>query len=132
VVPKFFLLNLFLLSLLGQDIQIVPITNKSIAYKEKIYSYDTLLVQANEKYKCKKYLDVITLKKNKYHAKHYISKNKPICLKNVYVPKINKVKFRFGNLEIEKEAELIKETNSYIKIKNLDGTIEKIYTDGRN
>jgi len=34
-------------------------------------------------------------------------------------------------LEIEKNAELIRETKSYIKIKNVDGTIEKIYTDGR-
>jgi hypothetical protein len=82
-------------------------------------------------YKCKEYLDIKKLKKNKYFAKHYISKNKPICAKDVYIPLQNKVNVRFGNLEIEKEAELIRETKSYIKIKNVDGTIEKIYIDGR-
>lgn len=130
---KFFLLVLlYVTSLFSQGVQIVPLSNKDIQFKNKIYSYNLKLVQANEKYKCNEYLDVVTLKKNKYYAQHYIAKNKPICLKDVYVPKMNKVKFRFGNLEIEKEAELIKETKSYIKIKNLDGTIEKIYIDGRN
>ncbi len=129
---KFFVSIFLVLNVYAQDIQVVPIAKKVINYKSKIYSRDTLLVQSNERYKCDEYINVIDLKKNKYYAKHYIAKNKPLCLKDVYIPEINKVKFRFGNLEIEKEAELIKETKSYIKIKNLDGTIEKIYIDGRN
>lgn len=129
---KFFVSIFLVLNVYAQDIQVVPISKKVINYKSKIYSRDTLLVQSNERYKCDEYINVIDLKKNKYYAKHYIAKNKPLCLKDVYIPEINKVKFRFGNLEIEKEAELIKETKSYIKIKNLDGTIEKIYIDGRN
>ena len=112
-------------------VDIVPLANKSINYKGKIYSHNARLIQANDKKSCKEYLDIPTLKKNKYFAKHYIAKNKPICAKDVYIPKINKVKFRFGNLEIEKEGEIIRETKSYIKIKNVDGTIEKIYIDGR-
>jgi hypothetical protein len=132
VYKVFFLFAFILNSLLSAEVKVVPIATKPIDYKNKIYSYNLKLVQANEKYKCKEYLDVVTLKKNKYYAKHYISEGSEICLKDVYIPKINKVKFRFGNLEIEKEAELIKETKSYIKIKNLDGTIEKIYKDGRN
>lgn len=132
MIQKLLLFVFFFSNILAQDIQIVPISKKVIHYKSKIYNKDILLVQVNKEFKCTKYLNLIDLKKNKYYAKHYIAKNKPICLKDVYVPEVNKVKFRFGNLEIEKEAELIKETKSYIKIKNLDGTIEKIYTDGRN
>ena len=120
-----------MISVNAKNIQVIPLSNKVINFKNKIYSQDTRLIQINKNYKCKEYLDINLLRKNKYFAKHYISKNKPICAKDVYVPQINKVNFRFGNLEIEKEAELIRETDSYIKIKNVDGTIEKIYTDGR-
>ena len=128
---NFLLLLLFITSIFADGIQIVPLSIKPIEYKDKVYSSNLKLLQANDKYKCDGYLDMVTLKKNKYYAKHYIGKNKIICLKDVYVPTIKKVNVQFGNLEIEKEAELIKETKSYIKIKNLDGTIEKIYTDGR-
>lgn len=128
---KILLTLLFSYSLLLAEVLVLPLSNKSINYKSKIYSQDTRLIQANEKYKCKEYLDVRKLKMNKYYATRYIAKNKPLCAKDVYIPKVNKLKFRFGNLEIEKNAELIRETKSYIKIKNVDGTIEKIYTDGR-
>lgn len=117
--------------LFSSQVEVVPLANKAISYKSKIYSQDVRLIQVNDKHKCKEYLDIKKLKQNKYFAKHYISKNKPLCAKDIYIPQINKVKFRFGNLEIEKDAELIRETKSYIKIKNVDGTIEKIYTDGR-
>jgi len=127
----FILLFCFTYQLLADSVRTVPLSIKAIEYKNKIISSNLKLIQANNKYKCEEYLDIVTLKKNKYYAKHYIGKNKPICLKDVYIPTVNKVNFRFGNLEIEKEAELIKETKSYIKIKNLDGTIEKIYIDGR-
>ena len=129
---RFLLLISFFISFgFGDNIQVVPLANKTIDYKNKIYSKDVRMVQVNNEYKCKEYLDLITLKKNKYFAKHYIAKDRVLCANNVYVPEINKVNFKFGSLEIEKEAELIQETNSYIKIKNVDGTIEKIYTDGR-
>ena len=35
-------------------------------------------------------------------------------------------------IEVEREGSVIKETNQYIKIKNLDGSVEKIYKDGRS
>ena len=127
-----FCLVIFLINVVHSDeIKLIPLVNKVVNYKSKIYSYNTRLVKIDKKYKCKKYIDIAILKKNKYFAKHYIGINKALCLEDVYIPKINKVKFKFGNLEIEKEAELIKETKNYIKIKNVDGTIEKIYIDGR-
>jgi len=131
-VIKTLLLFIFILSSVnGKDIQVIPYLNKNINFKNKIYSQDVRLIQSTGNIKCKKYLDIIELKKNKYFAKRYLKKDKPLCAKDVFLREITKVSFRFGNLEIEKEAELIRETKSYIKIKNLDGTIEKIYTDGR-
>ena len=38
--------------------------------------------------------------------------------------------FDFGNIEIEKDGKVIKDTKQYVRIKNNDGTIEKIYKDG--
>jgi hypothetical protein len=121
-----------LLNLFSAPIDIVPIAKKPINYKTKIFGYDVLLVQSNNKYRCKKYLDLTALKKNQYMAKHYIGTKKPICLKDVYIASSKKVKFVFGNLEIEKAGEIIKETDRYIKIKNIDGKIEKIYKNGLN
>ena len=115
----------------AKDIQVIPYANKNISFKHKIYTQDVRLIQSNGTVKCKEYIDIKLLKKNKYFAKRYIKKNKALCAKDVFIREMTKVNFRFGNLEIEKEAELIRETKSYIKIKNLDGTIEKIYTDGR-
>ena len=131
MLKKILLIAIICVNIYAEGIQVVPLSNKVINYKSKIYSQDTRLIQVNKKYKCKEYLDVTLLKRNKYFAKHYIGKNRAICANDVYVPKLNKVNFRFGNLEIEKEAELIRETKTYIKIKNVDGTIEKIYIDGR-
>jgi hypothetical protein len=118
--------------LLSNEINIVPIANKNIDYKSKIYTYDVRLIQANQKFKCKKYINVIDLKKNKYYASHYIAKDRTICASDVFIPESNTIRFKFGNLEIEREGEIVKETDEYIRIKNLDGTIDKIYKDGRN
>ena len=110
---------------------LVPIAKKSIKYKEKIFSYDVVFVPESKKYSCKKYIDINLLKQNRYYAKSFLRKGKPICLRNVTVPTENSVKFKFGNLEIEQEGIILNETDKYIKIKNLDGTINKIYKDGR-
>ena len=111
---------------------LVPIANKNIKYKDKVFSYDVSFVPESKNYSCKKYIDMNLLKQNKYYAKSFLRKGKPICRRNVMVPQGNTVKFKFGNLEIEKEGSVLNETDQYIKIKNLDGTINKIYKDGRN
>ena len=124
--------TIFTASLMAQGVLVVPLANKDIKYKAKIYSSDFRLVQADEKkYRCKKYLDINLLKQNKYYAKHFIKKNKPICEKSVFIPQIGSIRFKFGNLEIEREGTIIRETDTYIRIKNPDGTIDKIYKDGR-
>jgi hypothetical protein len=124
---------IFILSfnvLLGA-VQVVPVTNKIINYKAKIYRSSVRLVQINDKYSCKEYIDIQLLKRNKYYAKHYLGKNKPLCKKSVFLATSKRIKFKFGNLEIEKDGEIIRETDQYIKIKSIDGKIEKIYKDGR-
>ena len=119
------------LNIFASNIQVVPITNKIINYKSKIYASSVRLVQINDKYSCKEYIDIKLLKQNKYYAKHYLGKNKPLCKKSVFLAVSKKIRFKFGNLEIEKDGEIIRETDQYIKIKTLDGKIEKIYKDGR-
>ncbi len=117
-------------SLFGEVL--VPIAKKNISSKEKIFSYDVTFVPESKKYFCRKYIDMNLLNENKYLARHFIRKGRAICERNVIVPESNVVRFQFGNLEIEKEGKVIRETDRYIKIKNLDGTINKIYKDGRN
>lgn len=129
MVKYILLLFIIINSLFGQSI-LVPISNKVIDWKEKITRDDVILIEANKKYSCKKYIDMMLLKQKQYRAKHYIHKNKPICLKDVYLNQTKKIKFNFGSLEIEKEGELLKQTDEYIKIRNSEGVIEKIYKDG--
>lgn len=131
MIKSLFVILFFITSLFSSSTQLVPISIKTISYKSKIFSQNIRFVKINDKFKCNKYIDVVKLKRNKYFAKHFISKNKPLCAKDVFIQEVNKINFRFGNLEIEKNAELMNETKSYIRIKNLDGKIEKIYTDGR-
>lgn len=111
-------------------VQLVPMSKKDIKYKEKIYFHDVYFIEASNKYSCKKYLIPNLLRQNLYYARRYIQKNKPICDKDVLYKKKNIIRFKFGNLIIEKEGELLKETDEYIKIKNSDGKIVKIYKDG--
>ena len=56
-----------------------------------------------------------------------ILKNRVICKKSLYMTSSKKIKFNFGFIEIEKDGEVLKETSKYIRIKNADGTVEKIY-----
>jgi hypothetical protein len=115
----------------GANNQLLPVSTSDIQWKGQITATNVKLIHANSRYKCKKYLDIKKLKENKYRAKHYILKNTPICANDAYIAQSNKIKFNFGNIEIEKEGEVIRETDKYIKIKNLDGKIEKIYKDER-
>ncbi|MEA3497768.1 MAG: hypothetical protein U9R16_01795 [Campylobacterota bacterium] len=130
---KLLIIIALVLNCFASETKVVPVSIKSINYKEQIFSNGYKLIQLNTlniiKYKvrCKEYLSLDKLKQNKYRAKHYIRKNSAICKKDVYISSSKKIKFNFGLLEIERDGEIIKETSKYIKIKNLDGSIEKIY-----
>ena len=132
---KYILLTilLFIENSFGYEQQIVPISIKNINFKEEISKDHYKIVEYNDlnrkiyNIKCKEYLSLEDLKSNSYRAKHYIKKNRVICKKSLYITSSKKIKFNFGSIEIEKDGEIIKETSKYIRIKNADGTVEKIY-----
>ncbi len=66
-----------------------------------------------------------------YLASHYINKNTIICKKDIKKFQDEVIVFNFGGLEIEKKGKIIYENSDFIRFKNLDGTIEQIYKDGR-
>lgn len=66
-----------------------------------------------------------------YVATHYINKNTIICKKDIKKFQDETIVFSFGGLEIEKKGKIIYENSEFIRFKNLDGTIEQIYKDGR-
>jgi hypothetical protein len=113
-------------------VQLVPMAKKDIKYKENINSSDLYYVAQSNEYSCKEYLKPNLLAQNLYKAKRYIIKNTPICQKDAVYEKPKIIRFKFGSLIIEKEGELLQETDEYIRIKNSDGKITKIYKDGRN
>lgn len=127
----FFFLCLLCINSLFASEQVVVVASKSINWKELLTSSNVKFVEPSSTLKCDKYIDIEILKDNQYRAKHYIAQGRAICDDDVYLQSGKKIKFNFGMLEIEKNGEVIKETKEYIKIRNLDGSIEKIYKDGR-
>ena len=130
---KLLIILLFVINSFAYEPQVVPISIKNINFKEQISAKHYKTVEYNDlnrkiyNIRCKEYLSLENLKKNKYRAKHYIRKNRVICKKNLFIASSKKIKFNFGFLEIEKDGEVLKETTKYIRIKNADGTVEKIY-----
>ncbi|MBI3874223.1 MAG: hypothetical protein HY307_04400 [Arcobacter sp.] len=105
------------------------VCNKDLKYKEYLDYENLSEVQIEKKINCKAF-NKANLLQQKYIATRYISKNTPICDKDVELATNKKVKFDFGNIEIEKEGEFIGETDKYVKIKNPDGTTVKIDKNG--
>ena len=66
-----------------------------------------------------------------YIAKHHINKNTIICKKSIKQFSDETIVFNLGGLEIERKGKIIYENKDFIRFKNLDGTIEQIYKDGR-
>ena len=110
----------------------VPLASKSINWKGSVKRSDVYLVEVDKKNRCKGYIDIDKLITGKYRAKHYIMKNRKICKNDLYEVKNSKITFNFGLLEIQRDGQIVNETNSYIKIRNKDGKIEKIYKNGNN
>lgn len=127
---SFLFLSFLIVFLNGQD-SFVAISSKAINWKGKLIKDNVSIIKQNNKLYCEKNIDFVKFKENKLRAKHYILPKKAICNDDVYEEKNNKIKFNFGFVEIQRDGELIKETNEYIKFRNPDGKIEKIYKDGR-
>jgi hypothetical protein len=125
---KFLILIFIVLNILNGNK--LSITNKDIKYKELLkYEFFTK-APFDGNIRCIPF-NIDLLKSQSYQATHYIFKGKPICTKDVKLTSQDKVFYDFGNIYIEKNAKIIGETNKYVKIKNTNGSVDKIYKNGQ-
>lgn len=115
--------------MLNADVALV--SSKDIKYKQILEYGDLKKVYIDKKVRCTTF-DKTKLLENTYRAKRYIIKGKPICNKDVEIAKRDKISFDFGNIVIERDGKVIGETKQYIKVKNTDGSVDRIYKNGQN
>ena len=115
--------NLFAISVL--------VSKEAINYEEKLDSSKVKLQNVSEINKYCIPLKLSQLQNAEYVTTHYINQNTIICTKDVKKYENETVIFNFGGVKIEKRGKIIYENNEFIRIKNIDGTIEQIYKDGR-
>lgn len=123
---KILFLFLTISCLLGD---VVLVSTKNIPFKQNLDYGDLKLEYMDKKSNCTMF-DKQKLLNETYMAIRYIPKGKPICEKDVEKVIEHKVQFNFGNIQIIKDGEYLGETKEYIKIKNKDGSVERIYKDG--
>jgi hypothetical protein len=116
-------INLFAISVL--------ISKESINFEEKIDNSKVKMQNVDEINKTCIPLKLSQLQNEEYITTHYINRNTIICLKDVKKYKDEYIIFNFGGVKIEKKGKIIYENSDFIRVKNLDGTIEQIYKDGR-
>ena len=109
----------------------VLVSTEAIKFEEKIDSSKVKLQNINELNKACIPLKLSEIQNNEYITTHYINKNTIICQKDVKKYQNEGIVFNFGGVKIEKKGKIIYENSEFIRIKNLDGTIEQIYKDGR-
>ncbi len=116
-------INLFAISVL--------VSKVAINFEEKIDSSKVVVQNVDEINKFCTPLTLSQLQNKEYITTHYINRNTIICIKDVKKYENESVIFNFGGVKIEKKGKVIYENSEFIRIKNLDGTIEQIYKDGR-
>ena len=109
----------------------VLIVKESINFEEKIDSSKLIVQNVSDISKACIPLKLSDIQKQDYVTTHFINKNTIICQKDVKDYKDTGVVFNFGGVKIEKKGKIIYENDEFIRIKNLDGSIEQIYKDGR-
>ena len=128
---KLFLLLCVTVVFLDASVLVIK-ASKNIKYKSKIKIEDTFLTYVNSVRSSCIPLNKNDMLSNQYRAKLYIKKGRVICKKDVYLAQKNRLLFDFGSIEIERDGKIIRETEDYIRIKDEDGNIDKIYKDGIN
>lgn len=109
----------------------VLISKESINFEEKLVLSKIRLENVSNIAKSCVPLKLSEVQNKEYITTHYINKNSIICQKDVKYYEDEGIVFNFGGVKIEKKGKIIYENNEFIRIKNLDGTIEQIYKDGR-
>ena len=131
---KFLILKLNFLSLILTNYLFaitVLISKDALKYEEKIDTSNVIVKEVETIGKTCNPLTLQQLESSQFITTHYINKNTIICEKDVKGLENEGIVFNFGGLKIEKKGKIIFENNEFIRIKNLDGTIEQIYKDGR-
>ena len=109
----------------------VLISKNSIGFEQKIIASNLRLMNIPVLKKACNPLTLNQVQNNEYISTHYINKNSILCEKDVRAYKKESVIFKFGGLEIERKGKIIYENDDFIRIKEENGKIEKIYKDGR-
>ena len=104
---------------------------KDIKFKEKIAKENLVLQQVETLGRNCTPLSLKDLENDSYTAAHYLFKDSILCMNNVKKYEKESVLFDFGILEIEQEGKVIYENDKFIRLKKQDGSIEKIYKDGK-
>jgi hypothetical protein len=125
---KFFSLCILLIVHLQADL--ILVSNKNINYKEIINKDNLELISSEDKSNCLMF-NTEKLNKKQYQAKRFIFKNKAICEKDLEVTVINKIQYDFGNIIIQRNAKVIGENKDYIRIKNVNGKVQRINKNGQ-
>lgn len=112
------------------SIDVLTVT-KEIRYKEKIQKDKLNLKRVDSVAKGCTPLHLEDLEKDSYSASHYMFENAIVCMNDVIKYEKESVLFDFGSLQIEQEGKVIYENEKFIRLKKQDGTIEKIYKDGK-
>lgn len=109
----------------------VLVAKEPIMYEEKLNPSKLKLINVSSIKKACIPLTLAQLQNNEYKTTHYINRNSIICQKDVETYKDEAVLFNFGSIQIEKKGKIIYENDKFIRIKKADGSVEKIYKDGR-
>ena len=117
-------LNLFAFSVL--------VSKGSVGFEEKLDSSKVVIQEMSELNKACEPLKLSELESEVYITTHFINKNTVICTKDVKKYDDESIIFNFGGLRIEKKGKIIYENKDFIRFKNIDGTVEQIYKDGKS
>lgn len=129
MILKLSLISIILLSsLFSLD---VFVAKKSFGFEEKLELSHLELINLDKLNKNCIPISLKDLEKGEYLTRHYINKGSVLCKKDFKLLENNEVVFNFGGLKILKKGKIVYENKDFIRFKNLDGSIEKIYKDGR-
>lgn len=127
-----FSIALFFLSYVTLFSKELIVAKENIPYKKEITPDNLALINSDKIPPNCLPITLEELKKDKYRTKKFIKEKKVICKDDIETDVEKSVIFKFGSIEIETNGRILFENDEYIKIKKSDGTIEKIYKDGRD
>lgn len=117
-------------NLFSQD---VFVAKTNISFKQTVTKNDFNIISVDPK-EIPRTCEVFPISQidlQRYVTTKYIRQGSVICSKDLALFDSKEVVFDFGSLEIKTDGEIINETNESITIKKYDGSVVKIFKDGR-